>query len=1172
MVRSRGVRRGRFGVLGGAFVCIAVMGFVSAFSAGVALAGTGGTGGISGTVSFEGPVPNPHQYIDIYQYDAGAGGWVYVTSPEVLDDGTYSSEPLTDGSYKEAFFDSNGDYANLFYKTPPQGQDATGAVTLEDASTITVSGGQVTTGTDIGISYPVTPDSYEPDNSTATAKAASVSGTHYYHTLSGAHGLGDVDYQRFRTSAGGFYTIRTYGYSETVLTLYDKNGTTITANSDWFDPNGPEWCNAQISFDATEGGAYFFAVTSGSGFARHYEVSVSGPAPPQVGDISGIVTDATGTALGGIEVTAFKYDSGTSTWAPVGGPTITSGSGAYRFSELAAGDYHLGFVDSGGTHAPQFYANATTVGSGDNVTVTDGGDTHADVSLAGQGTISGDISGDGTGTLDQIYVQPYVSISGSWAATGTESLCSGAHYSRTLLEGTYQLRFRDARGYYRTEFANGGWVVGDGTSRVIDTPGQAITANVALGQAAGTVAGSVTGAGYPVGGIQVTALQSDGSTWSPVQSTITASSGAYTIDLPTGAYRMKFSDPSNVWVTQYYSGQPSIDLAQNVMVSGDQTTSGIGAAMAPRLGMITGAVSSGGTPVVGIRVQSWVDTTQGIAWAGDTSTSPTGVYQLANLGAGSYRIRFYDASNTYPSEYYQHRASLDAADRLTVSVGAAATASTDLSSGTGGVKGTVTNGSTPLANIGVWFWKDTTSGPVWMGSVSTSASGGYVMTGLSPGAYRVKFHDPSSAYPDEYYSKQWTLGTANPVSVSVGVDSVANAAMGTGRIAGCVRHAGTGLPNVEAWCWKDTSGTLTWIGSWVTDSGGNYKVPGLVPGNYKLKFHDRTSTYPDEYYDHQWSLGAATLVAVTAGTDAYANADLGTGRVIGTVYHFGTPLPNIQVWFWKDTGGTLTWVGSVTTRSNGQYTMGGLLPGNYRIRFYDPSSTYPSEYYQGKSDLSSASLLAVTQGADAGASADLGTGRIVGAVTHSGEPLPNIQVWFWKDASGSLTWAGSVSTGADGTYGMLGLQPGNYRIRFYDASNTYPSEYYQGKLSLDTANDAQVTAGADTVANAALNGASGRVVGTVTYGAIQLSNVQVWLWKDATGTVTWIGSTNTDGIGHYTLAGLQPGNYRIRFYDASGTYTAEYYDDRASLDTANDVTVTAGADALANADLALSGP
>ena len=54
-------------------------------------------------------------------------------------------------------------------------------------------------------------------------------------------------------------------------------------------------------------------------------------------------------------------------------------------------------------------------------------------------------------------------------------------------------------------------------------------------------------------------------------------------------------------------------------------------------------------------------------------------------------------------------------------------------------------------------------------------------------------------------------------------------------------------------------------------------------------------------------------------------------------------------------------------------------------------------------------------------------------------------------------------------------------------------------------------------------------------------------------------NATTIGDGSYDLRGLDGGNYRLMFEDwGAGTYLAEYYNDKANLDAADDVRVTAG--------------
>jgi hypothetical protein len=103
----------------------------------------------------------------------------------------------------------------------------------------------------------VAADTYESDNSHTTAKAIATNGAEQSHNF---HAAGDRDWLKFTAGAGITYTLvtsNTGGHADTVLYLYESDGTTlITSNDD--DPG--RWPASRLEWGARWEGTYYVKV------------------------------------------------------------------------------------------------------------------------------------------------------------------------------------------------------------------------------------------------------------------------------------------------------------------------------------------------------------------------------------------------------------------------------------------------------------------------------------------------------------------------------------------------------------------------------------------------------------------------------------------------------------------------------------------------------------------------------------------------------------------------------------------------------------------------------------------------------------------------------------------------------------------------------------------------
>jgi YVTN family beta-propeller protein len=134
----------------------------------------------------------------------------------------------------------------------------------------------------VGLS-PLCIDPFEPDNGPAEATLIATDGAPQVHTL---HLTNDEDWIAFDAQQGAIFTATTFDLAldtDTVLRLYDVNGTTLLAINDDYT-GSPEPLASQIVWTAPSDGRYFLMVRDyyRRGDCLGYAVSVAAQTPSQV--------------------------------------------------------------------------------------------------------------------------------------------------------------------------------------------------------------------------------------------------------------------------------------------------------------------------------------------------------------------------------------------------------------------------------------------------------------------------------------------------------------------------------------------------------------------------------------------------------------------------------------------------------------------------------------------------------------------------------------------------------------------------------------------------------------------------------------------------------------------------------------------------------------------------
>ncbi len=191
-------------------------------------------------------------------------------------------------------------------------------------------------------------------------------------------------------------------------------------------------------------------------------------------------------------------------------------------------------------------------------------------------------------------------------------------------------------------------------------------------------------------------------------------------------------------------------------------------------------------------------------------------------------------------------------------------------------------------------------------------------------------------------------------------------------------------------------------------------------------------------------------------------------------------------------------------------------------------------------------------------------GHITGTVTGPGGVAlssPDVLVSAYAlQVGGYWDVVRRTSVASNGTYNLGGLPSGTYRVEFASNDGLYITEYWDGAATVENAGDIVVTApGTQSGKNVQL-ALAGHVTGMVT-GPTGTAQDDVDVTAYALDGGEWVeagyGYTRSDGT--YDVGSLPTGTYRIGFRHYSGSLATEYWDDKADVYLAQDISVTAGA-------------
>jgi len=481
------------------------------------------------------------------------------------------------------------------------------------------------------------------------------------------------------------------------------------------------------------------------------------------------------------------------------------------------------------------------------------------------------------------------------------------------------------------------------------------------------------------------------------------------------------------------------------------------------------------------------------------------------------------------------RALLGGMAAFALAVGGVSAAAADDAPIGGSIAGTVTSAVDGSALEGIRVHAETDNG-LQLADGVTDETGAYVLDDLIAGDYVVLFSAADGRFIAEYWNDTRERRLAQHVAVtdgsaSTGIDAALTAAP-TGSISGTVTNAAGGAPVADAMV--TASGEA---GSWASafvDSSGAYTLSGLAADSYVVTFIPTGANLKREYWENATDYAQATPVVIGDGTAVTGiDAALSTGASISGVVtraDDGTPIGDAVV---SALDARNEIVGSVQTTAGGQYDLGGLPAGSYRLRFGSPDPALASEYWQNTYDWSTATPISVTEqqsvtGIDAALEA---VGYISGTVTKSADGSPvlgSVTVYSAQNQNDVLT---TTFTGMSGAY-RIPVPPGTFKVSFAALDTSLLAEYWDDASSWQTATPVTVVSGDETTGIDAQLGVASRITGTVALDSTEDREEIVEAWD------------GSERIG-YAYVDLQTGAYSMNV--PAGTYilkaSASFYND-----------------------------
>jgi hypothetical protein len=294
------------------------------------------------------------------------------------------------------------------------------------------------------------------------------------------------------------------------------------------------------------------------------------------------------------------------------------------------------------------------------------------------------------------------------------------------------------------------------------------------------------------------------------------------------------------------------------------------------------------------------------------------------------------------------------------------------------------------------------------------------------------------------------------------------------------------------------------------------------------------------------------------------------GSISGTVTGSldSQPLEGIYISVYDDSFSNQ--LGSAQTQSDGTYLVSGMDSGSYLVRAISTGAIYAEEFYENANHKNAATTVNVSSGqTTAGINFNLElSGSISGLITDAGteQPIENLTVFAYDYSS--VEFVRTNRTLSDGSYSIIGLPPGNYRVKVGGVGTSYPQKYFDNTHSWNAAASVALEQGQPITGININLCKAGNISGVVTDSSNgqPIEGITICARDDSIGFNGC--GTQTQSDGSYQFTNLPAGEFKVSGYDPENSYARKYYNGSYSPDSATSVVVISN-QTTANINMAL---